>query len=375
MADNLLIVAGEPSGDALGGPLARGIREIRHGIELWGYGGVKMRDAGVEILTPVSELAFMGFRDVVGRLPEMFRRMDNLVNEAVKRNTDGAVLIDYPGFNIRLAERLAKRGIPVVYYVSPQIWAWKPGRIKKLARSISRMLTILPFEKEIYEKQGVPVTYVGHYFVDEVFPTIEPSDFRERLRLREPLLLLLPGSRRQEVSRLLDVMLSAFEILESRIEGLCGLIAKATELDSALFSINERPNLRIIEGDAINAMFASTAALCCSGSATLQCALAGLPHVITYRTDVISAAIYRSMIRTEFIGLSNLVAGRELSRELIQRDVTPQNLADAIAPFLTNEDVRKSKTAELKNVGGLLGELGASDRAARAVIEELYGGR
>ncbi len=375
MGENLLIIAGEPSGDALGAPLVKGIRESRPNIDLWGYGGVRMRDAGVEILTPVSELAFMGFRDVVGRLPEMFRRMDNLADEAKKRKTNGAVLIDYPGFNIRLADRLAKCGIPVVYYVSPQIWAWKPGRIKKLARSISRMLTILPFEKEIYEKHGVPVTYVGHYFVDEVVPTIEPSLFRERLGLHNPLLLMLPGSRRQEVSRLIDVMLSAFDILETRIDGLYGLIPKAPELDLPLFDNIDRPNLRVIEGNAVNAMFASTAALCCSGSATLQCALAGLPHVITYRTDAISAAIYRSMIRTKFIGLSNLVAGRELSRELIQRDATPQNLADAIEPFLTNEIVRKSKIAELESIGGLLGEHGASERAAIAVVAEIFGSR
>ncbi len=373
MSNNLLIVAGEPSGDALGGPLAEEILELHPNVKLWGYGGAKMKRAGVEILTPVSELSIMGFRDVVGRLPEMFRRMDSLAETAVERGAEGAVLIDYPGFNIRLAERLSKRGIPVVYYVSPQVWAWKPGRIKKLAKSISRMLTILPFEEKLYRAEGVPVTYVGHYFVDEIRSTTPPSEFRKQHDLCEPILLMLPGSRKQEVSRLLNVMIEAYQILKGRIPDLNGLIAKALELPDSLFDFDVA-NLTVIDGDSINAMFASTAALCCSGSATLQCALAGLPHVITYRTDALSAGIYRSFVRTEFIGLSNLVAGKEVSPEFIQKDATAENLANAVEPYLIDEVTRIAKIAELQSIRELLGAPGASKRAAKAVVEEIYGG-
>ena len=248
MSNNLLIVAGEPSGDALGGPLAEHILELHPNTNLWGYGGSKMSRAGVEILTHVSELSIMGFRDVVGRLPEMFRRMDNLAETAVERGADGAVLIDYPGFNIRLAERLAKRGIPVVYYVSPQIWAWKPGRIKKLAKSISRMLTILPFEEELYRAEGVPVTYVGHYFVDEVKPTTFPSKFREEHDLREPILLMLPGSRKQEVSRLLNVMIEAFKILKKRMPELILCIAGCLAQEMGVRLFERFPDLDLIMG-------------------------------------------------------------------------------------------------------------------------------
>ncbi len=372
MGNNLLIIAGEPSGDALGGPLAKHIFELKPDLHMWGYGGDSMSKAGVEILTPVGELAVMGFRDVVGRLPEMFRRMSSLTEEAVRRNADGAVLIDYPGFNIRLAERLAKHGIPIVYYVSPQVWAWKPGRIKKLAKSISRMLTILPFEKELYEEEGVPVSYVGHYFVDEVIPTIEPSEFRRNLQFDEPLLLILPGSRKQEVSRLLEIMIEAFSILKSQIPDLTGLVVKAPDLPDSLFEY-DLPDLKMIEGEAINAMFASTAALCCSGSATLQCAVAGLPHVITYRTDPLSVTIFRSLVRTDFIGLSNLVAGKGVSPEFIQSDATPRNLAEAVKPYIIDNRKRTSTIEELNKIKKLLGAPEASKRAAKAVIEEIYG--
>lgn len=372
MEDNLLIVAGEPSGDALGGPLANHILDLRPDIHLWGYGGDEMRKAGMEILSPVSELAVMGFSDVLSRLPEMFRRLKVLACEAENRKADGAVLIDYPGFNIRLAERLSKRGIPVVYYVSPQVWAWKPGRIKKLSTSICRMLTILPFERELYENENVPVTYVGHYFVDKVQPTVEPAQFRAKLGLNEPLLLILPGSREQEVSRLLNTMIEAYDILKSRLPELNGLIVKAPELPDSLFDF-DRPQLEIIQGVSVNAMFASTAALCCSGSATLQCALAGLPHVITYRTDVLSATIYRSLVKTDFIGLSNLVAGREVSPELIQRDATAHNMANAILPFLVDGEKRAAKVEEMIAIRDKLGEPGASERAAQAVVSEIYG--
>jgi len=373
MPDNLLIIAGEPSGDALGGPLAEEIHRIKPNLELWGYGGEKMRAAGVEILSEVEELAVMGFVDVLGRLPEMFRRLRDLSAEAVTRKVDGAVLIDYPGFNIRLAERLAKRGIPVVYYVSPQVWAWKPGRVHRLAKSVSRMLTILPFEEEIYRQTSLPVTFVGHYFLDTISPKASPAEFRAELGLDEPLLLLLPGSRKQEVSRLLDPMLGAFNILSGRIENLHGLIIKAPGLPDGLFDFPENPRLKIVEDNAIDAMFASTAAICCSGSATLQCALAELPHAITYLTDTISAAIYRRFIKTPYIGLSNLVAGREISQELLQSDATAENLASAIEPFLTDSAARRDKVVDLGEIRAKLGQPGASRRAAGAVISEIYG--
>ncbi len=370
---NILIVAGEPSGDVIGGPLVEELARLRPELSLWGYGGEEMRSAGMETLTGVEELAVMGFVNVVGRLPEMFRRIRELAEEAKNRNADGAVLIDYPGFNIRLAKKLTALGIPVVYYVSPQVWAWKPGRVEKLKRAISKMLVILPFEEEIYRKVGVPVSFVGHHFVDNAAPTVIPENFRREHGLSEPLLLLLPGSREQEVSRLLGPMIEAYRMLREEIPGLNGLIVRAPSLPEKYFNIPEIPGLKTITGHSIDAMFASTAALCCSGSATLQCAATGLPHVITYRTDPLSAFIYRRLLSTKMVGLSNLVAGSPVSEELLQGDATASKLAGAVKPLLIDGKIKVEKIAELARIKAKLGEPGAALRAAREVISIIYG--
>jgi len=372
VAGDLLIVAGEPSGDVLGGPLARELLKLRPGTRLWGYGGENMASAGVEIITGIEKLAVMGFVEVAGSVPAMFKRLKTLVEETAERKTDGAILIDYPGFNLRLAKELSKRGIPVVYYVSPQLWAWKPRRIEKIKGSVKKMLVILPFEEEIYRNAGVPVTFVGHPFVESVVPSCRREDFLLEHGLSEPLLLLLPGSREQEVRRLLGPMLGAFDILKEEIGNLSGLIIRSANLPETNYKRAANRNIEVITGEITDALFASTAALCCSGSATLQCAVAGLPHVITYKANVLSAAIYKRFIRTEFIGLSNLVAGDVISPEILQKDATAENLAAFVKPWLIDIDARERKKQQLARVRDKLGPVGATERAAKEAIKAIY---
>ena len=366
MSDNLLIVAGEPSGDALGGPLSEEISKIRPDIELWGFGGQKMASAGVEILTDVEELSFMGFTEVLLHLPAMFKRLDFLVKEAKRRKAVAAVLIDYPGFNLRLASKLSNNGIPVIYYVSPQIWAWKPKRIETIKRAVDKMLLILPFEEDIYRQAGVPAVFVGHPFLDSVVPSRQPWDFRKEHGLSEPLLLLLPGSRKQEVERLLSPMLGTFELLRKEFPGLCGIVLRASNLPKQLYSeAVEKEKIKVISDYSFDAMFASSAALCCSGSATLQCAVAGLPHIVTYKASALSLAIYKRVIRTKFVGLSNLVAAEQVAPELLQNNATPEKMADAVRRWLANPEERSRNIAELAKVKEKLGSPGAADRAAK----------
>lgn len=373
MTKNILIVAGEPSGDTLGAPLAEGIHNIDSDIQLWGCGGDGMRESRVNLHTHIRDLSVMGFTEVVARIPAMLKKIDNIAKLAVQRKTSGAILIDYPGFNLRLAKKLTQNGIKVVYYVSPQIWAWKPGRIDKIRQCVDHMMVILPFEKEIYEKAKIPVTFVGHPFIDLIKPSLNRRDFRKKYNLEEPILLLLPGSRTQEIESLLRPMLSASKMLSLEIPHLQTIIAKAANSNSELFTIAQNiPNTRIIENDTTNAMFASTAAICCSGSATLQCSIASLPHVIAYRASKLSAFIYKQFIQTDFVGLTNHIAGKELAPELLQEKATPKNFAEAVKNWLIDSSSRQKKSRELNEIVKLLGQPGSSKRAAKKSIEIIF---
>ena len=367
MSVNMLMVAGEPSGDALGGTLAEELKRLVPDINMWGFGGSQMDSAGVEILTGVDELSVMGFVEVIGHIPEMFRRMTKLADEAVDRDTCGAVLIDYPGFNLRLADRLSNRGIPVIYYVSPQIWAWKASRINRIKRSVKKMMVILPFEEDIYHDAGVPVSFVGHPFVDSVVSEGNSTRFLDEFNLHHPLLLLLPGSRLQEVKRLLPRMIDAYRKLRSRDAELDCVIVRSPNIPESLY--RDIAPAKVITGRSIEAMFTADAAICCSGSATLQCAVAGLPHVITYKAGFLSGLIYRSMIKTEFVGLSNLVACREVAPELLQRNATAAKLARAVSPMIYDSGVRGDIMKNLSRIREKLGEKGVSRRLAIEVIE------
>lgn len=365
-----MIVAGEASGDSLGAELVHEIKTLEPEISFWGFGGDTMSAEGVEIVSHISELSVMGIIQVIRHIPKMFERLDKLAEDAVSRETRGAVLIDYPDFNLRLAKRLHKAGIPVVYYVSPQIWAWRMGRIRKIKKYVEKMLAILPFEEKIYKNKGVPVSFVGHPFLDSVKPQKSPEDFKKENMLESPLLLLLPGSRKQEVESLIEPMIEAFQILKKKIENLNGAIIIAKNLPENLFEkALGIDGLKLVRGSARDAMFASTAAICCSGSATLECAVAGIPHVIVYRTDRISAFIFKSLIRTKFIGLSNLVAGYEIAPELLLEECNPERLSNAVFPWLTNDEVNQQKRNELSEIKAKLGSPGASRRAAQEIVE------
>ncbi|MCK5832272.1 lipid-A-disaccharide synthase [bacterium] len=373
MAENILIVAGEPSGDNIAGPLVECVKEIKPRIEFWGFGGKAMALRGVEILCDVSELAFMGFAEVIRHLPSSYRRLNELQREAIERKPKGAILIDYPGFNLKLAEKLAKQGIPVVFFVSPQIWAWKYNRIHKIKKYVSKMITILPFEAEIYRKEGIPVNYVGHPFVDMIKPTVKSIEFKQRYGIDGKLLLLLPGSRAQEVSRLIGPMLGAYQILSRENTSLKAIVARSSNVDIKLYdSAIAREGVTVATDIAMDAMFSADSAISCSGSATLQCMCAKLPHVITYKTNYLSASIYRSVVKTDYIGLTNLVAGYSVVPEVLLGDTTPANLAAAVRPWIFDGEANSSKRQELESIRAKLGETGVFSRAAKEIVSTLF---
>ncbi|MFQ5949300.1 MAG: lipid-A-disaccharide synthase [Nitrospiria bacterium] len=380
----LLIVAGEASGDLHGGALAEALFKKNPSVQIIGFGGDAMRRAGVDVRFDIERLAVVGLLEVFLNLKSIvqaYRYALQLLREGV----DLLVLIDYPGFNLRLAKSAKQLGIPVVYYVSPQIWAWHSGRIKTIAERVDQMLVILPFENEIYEAAGIPCKFVGHPLLDEVnrlgmpFSAHHSSEEKslKRAYLAEkgldPAAItigLLPGSRRREVLALLPAMLRGMERLAKEFPGLQILIPVAPSLPSGLIHdlVRSCPlPIRWVEGEIYEVMRVSEVNVVASGTATLQGALAGTPMVIIYRLSWVSYQIARWLIRLKSVGLANIVAEAPFIPELIQKDASPFRISEEVGRLLKDKAAREKMRQGLKEVAGRLGTAGASDRAASVI--------
>ncbi len=370
----VMIVAGEASGDLHGGPLAGALRAQRPGISLVGFGGKAMRQAGVDVRFDVARLAVVGLVEVPTHFLAIFsawRTALSLLDEGV----DALVLIDYPDFNLRLARAAKERGIPVVYYVSPQIWAWRAGRIATIAERVDRMLVVFPFEKKIYDAAGVPCEFVGHPLLDDLRPPsyADRGDYLKLLGLTPaaPTVALLPGSRVKEVTTLLPVMLNALAKLAGTMPAIQAVLPVAPSLTREWV---ERQTagcpvpIRCVEGNLYNLLGAADAAMVASGTATLQVALAGVPMVIVYKVSPLTYALARWLIRIPSVGLVNIVAGETCVPELIQSDASPERLTAEVLRLFENRAAREEMKRRLKGVASALGEAGAAERVARAVL-------
>lgn len=372
----ILISAGEASGDRLGAGLARALRRRRPDIDLFGMGGEEMDVAGVRLVQPASEVAVVGILEVLKQLPALRRAMRSLEDLLVQDKPDLFVPVDFPDFNLRLAERARRAGIPVVYFVSPQVWAWRKGRVRKIRALVRRMLVLFPFEPRFYEEAGVPVTFVGHPALDEVASPESRDATLGRLRLdpSRPRVALLPGSRRGEVARLLPILLAAARILVRSRPGLQFLIPRARTLPEGLLDAEvERariPGVHVRSGDYREILRACEAGVVASGTATLDAALAGLPMVVVYRMQAASYWVARSLVRVDNISLPNLVLGRRLVPELVQRECTPERIAHALETILSSPAFAEEIRLGLAEVRARLGGAGAFDRAALAILAE-----
>ncbi|MFQ5579769.1 MAG: lipid-A-disaccharide synthase [Nitrospiria bacterium] len=383
-ASRVMIMAGEASGDLHGGGLARALLEKNPSLQLLGFGGDAMRKAGVKVHFDIEQLAVVGLIEVlfhIKTLIQAYRTACRLLRQKV----DLLVLIDYPDFNLHLAKSAKALGIPVVYYVSPQVWAWRSGRIKTIAERIDQMLVILPFEKEIYASKNIPCEFVGHPLLDEVAqkgmpfssgnPVEEASLKKTYLAEKglDPLAVtvgLLPGSRKREVLSHLPVMLQGMALLAKKFPGLQILIPAASSLPHGLIEGFVRSSplpLQCVEGEVYEVMRASQAIVVVSGTATLQGALAGTPMVIIYKLSWMTYQIARLLIPLKWAGLANIVAAKPFIPELIQDDVTPENIAEEIGRFLMDEAENKKMKQGLNEVAKRLGTAGASVRAASVI--------
>ncbi|HLE60533.1 MAG TPA: lipid-A-disaccharide synthase [Thermoanaerobaculaceae bacterium] len=363
----VFLVAGEASGDLHAANLLLALRRLAPEVEAFGVGGERLRDAGLECVALSEELSLMGFAEVVRDLPRLWRLSRRVREAALERRPRVAVLVDSPDFNLPLARHLARAGIPVVIYISPQLWAWRAGRVRRIRRDVRRVLCILPFEVDFYGRHGVPAEFVGHPLVDELAPVMR------ELPPRVPhALALLPGSRWHEVESLLPAMLAAAGRLGATIPDLKVRLVVAPGLDpERVRGFLAGAAVELVTSDRHRALVACSAALVASGTATLECALLGVPMVVGYRLHPASYLMARFLVRVPHVALVNLVAGRGVVPELVQDAFTPEALAREAGALLGGGG--EQQQAGLAEVRCRLGEEGASERAARAVLAAAQG--
>jgi lipid-A-disaccharide synthase len=371
----IFLSAGEPSGDLHGARLANALRRRFPGAELFGFGGDGMRDAGVELLAHVDQLAVMGFVEVFRHLPFFVRLLRRAGAELDGRRPDLVIPIDYPGFNMRLARQARTRGVPVLYYIAPQVWAWHRGRMKQLARTTDRIAVILPFEEALFRDAGAIATFVGHPLAEQPAPAADRASWLGALGVdaERPVLALFPGSRPQEVARHSETFTAAAEAVRSRMPAVQPVLATSATVPADAYAGMPWPRT----ADGWSLLHHSRAALVKSGTSTLQAALALTPMVITYRVHPATFFLARRLVRVPHVGLVNLVAGERVAPELLQNEATPGRLAAALLPFLAPSSSERARALRgLARVRDALAPAGdglcTSDRVA-ALAAELVG--
>lgn len=372
-----MIVAGEASGDQHAADLVNEIKKLTPSVDFWGLGGSCMKRENVLVTADLVSLAVIGFSEVIRQLNAIRSIYIKLLADIDRDKPDIAILVDYPGFNIRLAKELKKRAIPVVYYISPQIWAWGKGRIKTIRETVSLMIVFFPFEETLYRSNGVPVAFAGHPCLDRVKTSLTAKDFRERFSLDQGkrTIALLPGSRLKEVKTLLPIMLKASALISKRSRlPLQFIVLAAPTVSAALIKkLVERfnPAVKIVQDQTYDGIQASDLAMVCSGTATLETAILGTPMLVTYKVNFLTWLYMRLLIKIPFIGLVNVVAGRKIVEEFIQFDATAQKLSSYCCRLLSEPEKLSAIKNDLLAVKKSLGETGAAKRAARAVKELL----
>ncbi len=376
---SLLVSCGEASGDLLLSGVVRSLRAKDPELQAFGLAGARAREAGVETLFDVAELSVMGIGEVLPKLRRIFQVMDGLVELAKRRRPEAALLVDAPDFNLRLAKKLKRLGVRVVYYVSPTVWVWRRGRVKTVARHVDEMCCILPFEERFYRERGARATFVGHPLLEHEPPRETIANLRQTLLAGSagPLLALLPGSRRFEVATLLPAMLGAAKLIAREVPSVEVALPVAPTIPRGLIDrLAEESGFapRLLDGEARELLGACDAAIVASGTATLEATLAEAPMVVAYRVSLLTALVYHLFVRAKFIALPNILEGAEVVPELVQRAVTADSLAARALPLLTATAERAAMKEKLSRVRASLGTPGASDRVANVVLDRLLSG-
>jgi len=369
----LLIVAGESSGDLHGASFIRELKKLDKDITVFGIGGNKMKAEGMETIYHINQVSFLGFVEVLKHIPFMQKVKARLVIEALKREIKTAVLIDYPGFNLQIANELKPHGINLIYFISPQVWAWGAGRIHKIKKLISKMLVILPFEEKLFSDAGIDTEFVGHPLLEQVanynFLTKEELFAKYNLDSNKEILLVLPGSRRQEVKMLFPAVINAAEKLAAEFN-LQTVVACSEDIEEKVFrDLSSASDYKLIKGSTYDLLKYSKFGIIKSGTSTLEAGLFELPMVIVYKTNNLTFEIGKRVVKLDRIGLVNIVLNEMVVPELLQKDTGTDNIVNKCRDILSSNEKYNSIKEKLGRLKDNLGTQGASKRAAESVFK------
>ena len=368
----VLVVAGETSGDLHGSSLMNRMKAVMPDIEFKGIGGTRMIEEGLEAVRHVRDMNFMGLAEVIRHLPYLHRTMRELKSLVDAWRPDLAILIDYPGFNLKFARYIKRKYIPVMYYISPQLWAWHKSRVKLVRKYVDRMVVLFDFERDFYNMYGVKVDFVGHPLLDVVHPSQDRETFRTSLGANETVSLigLIPGSRKQEIDRILPSMVESIEIIKKNQSQMVVALGCASEIEDNYYKrFTGGSDIILLRGMTYDIMAHADALVVTSGTATLESGILGTPMVIVYRTSPLTYHIGKMLVSVPSIGMINIVAGSRIVPELWQNEVTPDNIADEVKKLLQDRQLRETTKYALGIAREKLGERGASEKAARIAVE------
>ena len=373
MPKKIMIIAGESSGDFHSSSLIHALKKINPDIEICGIGGEKMRQAGAKIYFDICELSIIGFTDVLKNLKQIKHVFNNLLKEIDTQPPDAVVLVDYPGFNLKLAREVKKRGIPVIYYISPQIWAWWMRRIKTIKQFVDKVIVVFKFEEALYKDYGIDVSFVGHPLLDVAYPSISKEDFLNKLGIsaQKEIIGLAPGSRKMEVERILPILLESAKLIKERLPQVEFILLKAPALAREIFETKikryEFP-VTLCENQTYDFLNICDFVLVASGTATLETAIMQKPMAVVYKVSFLNWLIARALIKLTFIGLVNVVAGKKIVPEFIQYKAKPQLIAETTLEILGNQEALTNVRLKLGKVRENLGTSGASQRTAEIIL-------
>lgn len=370
------MIAGEASGDLHGAHLVKELRALDPTLHVYGVGGEKMKREGVHLVADSKEMAVVGITEVLLKLKTICRIFRKLKNSLTLNAPSLVVLIDYPDFNLRFAREAKKKNIPVVYYISPQVWAWRKGRIKTIGRLIKKMIVIFPFEKIFYDEAKIDVDFVGNPLLDSVRPSFSREEAFQKFSLTPGVTTigLLPGSRMTEIKRLLPSMIDAVPLISKHISPVQFIIPVAPGLNRGEIQNvagNNRENIRVVENNIYDVMRISDIVIVASGTATVEAAIMGAPMVVVYRVSPLTYLIGKMLIKVKNIAMVNIIAGKTIVPELIQHDVTPEKITGAAVRMLKDPSRMEEIKKELSSVKEKIGTPGASSRAAQIIISLL----
>jgi len=368
----ILIIAGEASGDLHGSHLVKEMLSLDPNLHFYGVGGEKMKNGGVELIADSKDMAVVGITEVLRKLKSIYHVYRKLKNSLVSNSPALVILIDYPDFNLRFAREAKKKNIPIVYYISPQVWAWRKGRIKKIGHLVKKMIVIFSFEEMLYKKSNIDVEFVGHPLLDSVRPNFSCEAALKKFTLSPGVTTigLLPGSRLSEIKRLLPSKVAAIPSISKHITPVQFIIPVAPGLDVGEIQTlvgNKRENIRVVENNIYDVMQISDLVIVASGTATIEAAIMGAPMIVVYRVSPLTYILGKMLIKVKNIAMVNIVAGKTVVPELIQKDVTPEKITRAVVQMLENPSKRDEIKKELSKVKEKIGNPGASFRAAQII--------